>query len=209
VNSFGSTPTSVAATVTADACLSANGWLTAELSLAGVGSVSLQGTLTEVIGVPGSLGYVFRGVVLAPSDGPGSPLVAATQFVAQIVLAEPTNTAQLTVVFLSDGAAPATSATSAPSAAAAVSDTGSSQPQSSAGAVSSESVSGLDGSVSGLANLGSEVLIGALPSVTTTGMPTIPAIAVGAMGLAGAGSPALGLTGASLPGLVGAFAAAH
>jgi len=72
----------------------------------GSGAVDLQGTLEELTGSPGDAGYVFRGLVSAPPGSqPDDSLLNGTQFVAQLVLVEPQNTVQLTVVILGAGAA--------------------------------------------------------------------------------------------------------
>jgi RNA polymerase sigma-70 factor, ECF subfamily len=93
--------TSTIFSLSASACFSSSGWLTALVTSTDPSadvSVELVGVLEEVIGSPGDLGYVFRGVVV--SQGEQSSLLAGSQFVAQLALAEPANTAQLTVVFL-------------------------------------------------------------------------------------------------------------
>ncbi len=99
--------------VTASACLSSEGWFTAAISdpAGNPMGIELTGTLQEVIGSPGELGYVFRGTVV--DEGQGDPLLEAQQFVAQVVVAEPANTAELTIVFLS-GSGPAAAASTTP-----------------------------------------------------------------------------------------------
>jgi hypothetical protein len=93
-------------TLTTNACASSgDSWFSAQVT--GIGTATpllLQGTLVEIIGTPGDLGYIFRGGVSPAADA--SPAAAAlldgaTQFVAQLAVTEPANTAQLTVVFLS------------------------------------------------------------------------------------------------------------
>ena len=118
LSSFGSAaPGSVDVTLTTNACASSQGaWFSAQVS--GVGTavpLQLNGTLVEVIGTAGDLGYIFRGDV-SPVSGlsnSADPLLdGATQFVAQLEVTEPANLAQLTVVFLNPtvGTADATSA---------------------------------------------------------------------------------------------------
>jgi hypothetical protein len=93
-------------TLTTNACASSgDSWFSAQVT--GIGTATpllLQGTLVEIIGTPGDLGYIFRGGVSPAADA--SPAAAAlldgaTEFVAQLAVTEPANTAQLTVVFLS------------------------------------------------------------------------------------------------------------
>ncbi len=108
----GTTSTSFA--VSASACLSSSGWLTAMITgteTSAEVSVELVGVVEEVIGSSGDLGYIFRGTVV--SQGEQVSLLSGTQFVAQLAVAEPANTAQLTVVFL--GGSATTSATSSES----------------------------------------------------------------------------------------------
>ncbi|MGH9006095.1 MAG: hypothetical protein ACRDV6_00005, partial [Acidimicrobiales bacterium] len=123
----------------ASACLSSSGWLTA--SLTGTGSASavqvqLTGVLQSALGSTGDLGYVFRGTV--SSEGEANVLLAGDQFVAQLVVSEPANTAQLTIVFLQPGADTAatiasqeTSSTDSSSAAPDSTSSGTSAPESS------------------------------------------------------------------------------
>lgn len=107
MSSFASPSTSAEATLSIDACLSSpTPWITATMSGIGSGAVDLQGTLEELTGSPGDAGYVFRGLVSAPPGSqPDDSLLNGTQFVAQLVLVEPQNTVQLTVVILGAGAA--------------------------------------------------------------------------------------------------------
>ncbi|MGH9044663.1 MAG: sigma-70 family RNA polymerase sigma factor [Acidimicrobiales bacterium] len=87
---------------TVSTCLSPQGWLTAQITNPSVPDEvmgELTGTVVNVLGSPGDLGYVFRGTLQYPGTS-GSSLVG-TQFVAQLMVAEPDNTAAMTVVFLS------------------------------------------------------------------------------------------------------------
>lgn len=107
VSSFASPSTSAGATLSVDACLSSpTPWITATVSGIGSAAVDLEGTLEGLTGSPGDAGYVFRGLVSAPPGSqPDGSLLDGTQFVAQLVLVEPENTVQLTVVVLGAGAA--------------------------------------------------------------------------------------------------------
>lgn len=88
-------------TLESDVCLSSTGaWFTADLS--GLGStVELQGTLQAVDDAGGEVGYVFRGL-LGPAASLTGPLSGAVQFVVDLTVSEPNNTAQLTLVFLGE-----------------------------------------------------------------------------------------------------------
>ena len=107
LSSFGSAAASpIDVTITTNACASsADPWFSAQVT--GLGTATpllLTGTLVEIIGTPGDLGYIFRGDV-SPVSGASSAASAlldgATQFVGQLAVSEPANTAQLTIVFLS------------------------------------------------------------------------------------------------------------
>jgi hypothetical protein len=88
-------------------CLSSTGaWFTATISGIGSSPVELVGTLQETIGSGNELGYVFRGT-LSPSDSVTGPLAGAVQFVVEVAVTEPDNTAQLTIVFLGSTPNPA------------------------------------------------------------------------------------------------------
>lgn len=102
LTNFEGSVAAVPITIDFDACLANGGWFTAAIGVPGstASSAVLQGTLTDVIGSAGDLGYIFRGTV-TPSDGVSIGSLDATQFVAQLIVAEPANTAQLTIVFLS------------------------------------------------------------------------------------------------------------
>jgi hypothetical protein len=100
ITPYGSATPTGTATLSSNACLSSNGsWFTASMTGLPGPPVELQGTLQEVVGSPGDLGYVFRGT-LNPSGALIGPLAGAVQFVANVTVLEPDNTAQLTVVFL-------------------------------------------------------------------------------------------------------------
>ncbi|GEM_PF-1713986 len=105
VSSFSGDSTGNSYPLNASACVSSSGWLTAAIGGAGNLAIDLSGTLEAVIGHPGDLGYVFRGAV-TDAAGQAPSLLDGTQFVAQVVVTEPANTAQLTVVFLSPDAQP-------------------------------------------------------------------------------------------------------
>jgi RNA polymerase sigma-70 factor (ECF subfamily) len=120
-SSAGVTPaestTASSATVLSNVCLSSSGaWFTATVSGLGGTPVELAGTLQMVMGSAGDLGYVFRGTV-TPSPASG-PLAGAVQFVVDVTVLEPDNTAQLTIVFLSPTAGAVTSGNSAATQAA-------------------------------------------------------------------------------------------
>ncbi len=97
----GDSTTSTTFTISATACLSSSGWLTAMITGTQTSadiSVELVGVVEEVIGSPGDLGYIFRGTVV--SQGQQVSLLSGAQFAAQLAVAEPANTAQLTIVLL-------------------------------------------------------------------------------------------------------------
>jgi RNA polymerase sigma-70 factor (ECF subfamily) len=100
ISAYGSPIAATGATVASDVCLSSAGaWFTATVSGLGGDPVQLVGALQSVIGSGDDVGYVFRGT-LAPSTSVSGPLAGAAQFVAEVTVIEPDNTAQLTVVFL-------------------------------------------------------------------------------------------------------------
>ena len=113
----GGTPTGVS--LVSNVCLSSDGpWLTATVAGLGGAPVQLQGTLVDVLGSGGDVSYIFRGT-LSPTGSLTGPLAGALQFVADVTVVEPDNTAQLTVVFLSPSAA---DQASSPAAADPVAD---------------------------------------------------------------------------------------
>jgi RNA polymerase sigma-70 factor, ECF subfamily len=186
LSSFGSAaPGSVNVTLTTNACASSQGaWFSAQVS--GVGTavpLQLNGTLVEVIGTTGDLGYIFRGDV-APVSGlsnSADPLLdGATQFVAQLEVTEPANLAQLTVVFLNptvgttDGTAtaPSTTTESATTAATATAPaTGATGTGVSTGSAESSPVS-LAAAGAGFGQIGSGVPM-ALPAFSAASGPSI------------------------------------
>ena len=100
ITPYGSTSATASATVVSDVCLSSTGaWFTANVSGLGGQPVQLVGSLETVIGSGDDVGYVFRGT-LAPSGSVTGPLAGAVQFVGDVAVVEPDNTAQLTLVFL-------------------------------------------------------------------------------------------------------------
>jgi len=100
ITPYGSAIATASATVASDVCLSSTGaWFTATVSAPGADPVQLVGSLQTVIGSGDDVGYVFRGT-LTPSSSVTGPLAGAVQFVAEVGVVEPDNTAQLTVVFL-------------------------------------------------------------------------------------------------------------
>jgi hypothetical protein len=104
ITPYGSSIPTGSATLVSNVCLSSSGsWFTATMSGLPGPQVELQGTLQEVIGSGNDLGYVFRGT-LNPSAASSGPLAGAVQFVVQVAVLEPANTAQLTVVFLGTSA---------------------------------------------------------------------------------------------------------
>ena len=120
LGSFGSAAaSSIDVTITTNACTSSGDpWFSAQVT--GLGTTTpllLTGTLVEVVGSAGDLGYIFRGDVSTPagaSSAAAALLDGATQFVAQLAVSEPANTAQLTVVFLSPTASSSSSSSSSP-----------------------------------------------------------------------------------------------
>jgi hypothetical protein len=129
LNSFSSaTPGAIGVSFTTNACAASQGaWFNAQVTGVGSAPVQLSGSLVEVIGSPGDLGYIFRGQVASSGLSPAAaPLLGgATEFVAQLEVSEPANMAQLTVVFLDPTISTSSPAATATSTAAA---TGSSQP---------------------------------------------------------------------------------
>jgi len=114
MQTFGEGAPSSSAVVVTDACVSSSAqWFSATVSGAG-GSVTLHGMLVQVLGSGGDVSYIFRGTIAA-DGGLSGPLAGAVQFVADLTVLEPANTAQLTIVFLS--ADPVPSAPSPGSAA--------------------------------------------------------------------------------------------
>lgn len=106
--SFGAANAPATIGIESNVCLSSTGsWLTASVSGLSETPIELQGTLQMVVGTTGDEGYVFRGTI-APAQTSG-PLAGVVQFVADVSVLEPDNTAQITVVFLSADAATATS----------------------------------------------------------------------------------------------------
>lgn len=100
ITEYGSIGAPSVATVVSNVCLSSSGaWYTASISGIGSSPVELVGALQETIGSGNDPGYVFRGT-LSPSDSVTGPLAGAVQFVVEVALTEPDNTAQLTIVFL-------------------------------------------------------------------------------------------------------------
>ncbi len=191
VTGFGATSEQTSASLDVNACLAQGGWMTAVLTTAG-GSAVLQGVLSEVIGTSGDLSYIFRGTVTPGAAGAGSDLLAATQFVAQLEVIEPANTASLTVVFLSPQVAPG-SVPSEPTgpASAAAGSTASSSATPLADPVTTSGAGDVSaGSLSSLASLGSTFQAGifagagSLSGATFSGLP-----APSTLGLLGLGSP--------------------
>jgi RNA polymerase sigma-70 factor (ECF subfamily) len=100
ITPYGSSVPTGTAEFSSNVCLSSNGsWLTASITGLPGPQVELQGTLQEVVGSGGDMGYIFRGT-LNPSGVITGPLAGAVQFVANVRVLEPDNTAELTVVFL-------------------------------------------------------------------------------------------------------------
>ena len=113
VSSSSSIPVSLDTVV----CLSAaNPWLTAQMTGVGL-TADLEGTLVQEIGSSDASAYIFRGVVSGQSGAPGSGPPTGTQFVAQVTVLTPQNTAQpepivqLTIVFLAATSDSATTST--------------------------------------------------------------------------------------------------
>jgi RNA polymerase sigma-70 factor (ECF subfamily) len=106
VHPFGQQGPGASAIVVTDACVSSSGqWFSATISGVG-GPLALQGTLVQVLGAANETSYIFRGSVPA-SAVPGDPLAGSVQFVADLTVLEPDNTAQLTIVFLGASVSPA------------------------------------------------------------------------------------------------------
>jgi RNA polymerase sigma-70 factor (ECF subfamily) len=170
LGSFGSaTASSIDVTITTNACTSSGDpWFSAQVT--GLGTTTpllLTGTLVEIVGSAGDLGYIFRGDVSTPagaSSAAAALLDGATQFVAQLAVSEPANTAQLTVVFLSP------TASSSSASGSSVDTTQPAQPGATAGAVQqSASVAAGDlsagGEAAGLGQLSPSL------AVTTASVP--------------------------------------
>jgi len=100
ITQYGGFGSAYSADLATNVCLSSSGaWFTG--SLTGLGpQVELQGSLQQVIGTGTDVGYVFRGTV-APAASLTGPLAGVEQFVVDVTVTEPDNTAQVTVVFLS------------------------------------------------------------------------------------------------------------
>jgi hypothetical protein len=143
--------------------------------------LQLNGTLVEVIGTSGDLGYIFRGDV-APVSGlsnSADPLLdGATQFVAQLEVTEPANLAQLTVVFLNP-----TVGTTAPEASAAPATTGSGTTAPAAGSTApagattgtpaTATAAPVPDADAGFSQIASSVPMPALPAFSTATAPSI------------------------------------
>jgi hypothetical protein len=162
----------------------------------------LEGSLVEIIGTPGDLGYIFRGSVAPASDA--SPAAAAlldgaTQFVAQLAVTEPANTAQLTVVFLSPTAA---AVAADPTATEAAAGTGSDveQPTVAAGTGSDAQQAAAAGTV-GAPTAATESAIAQVAAPwTATAQSVALSAALGATGILTIGIASEGLSVPSLAG---------
>lgn len=190
LSSFGSPQSAVSATLDVDACLSSNGWLTATVTVPGGSEVALQGVLTTVLGTSGDLGYIFRGTVTPTGGGSEGALLSATQFVAQLQVVEPDNTAQLTVVLLSDQAA----SSGAPAGETTPNGTTTPAADATTAPVTEASFSGGASAIEDVAAMTSAIAVGVdLPAIPA--MPALPAssisssLAAGLGGLAPSGVP--------------------
>ena len=201
ISAFGGSSVSLAADLDVNACLGASGWLTAAVTVPGSpGTATLQGTLSDVIGTTGDLSYIFRGSVTPAVGGAAdTPLLAATQFVAQLIVVEPDNTAQLTVVFLSGQPNPVTSPAATTQSASASPSAASGTPEVATGSNDSQTLDPADGqAIAGLADVGDTLGNAASAgdfalTAAGLGVPTVPS---------GVSPPNLqmqGLSGLSLP----------
>ncbi|HEX3794269.1 MAG TPA: sigma-70 family RNA polymerase sigma factor [Acidimicrobiales bacterium] len=85
-------------------CLtSTNGALLVDLTDGAGDQVQLTGGYVETIGDTTDQGYLFRGTATITKNvgGTDAPFGATTQFVAQVAVAQPDNTATLTIAFIS------------------------------------------------------------------------------------------------------------
>jgi hypothetical protein len=179
----------------------------------GIGTATpllLQGTLVEIIGTPGDLGYIFRGGVSPAADA--SPAAAAlldgaTEFVAQLAVTEPANTAQLTVVFLSPTAT-ASASGAADQPASAGGNASAAQPSTAGGTASAAQPSAASPTV-GAPN---EAAAGDISQVAAPWTATAQSLAVsrmlgGSLGATGSSTivtvPSGLLGGGSVPSLAG------
>jgi RNA polymerase sigma-70 factor, ECF subfamily len=102
---------SLSGSASSDVCLSSTGsWFTASVTLADGSVADLQGTLQMVIGSGSTSGYIFRGIVESSATSPSS-FSGVVQFVADVSVVEPDNTAQLTVVLMGETATVAPTST--------------------------------------------------------------------------------------------------
>jgi hypothetical protein len=88
--------------------------------------VTGSGSLVNTLGAPGDLGYLYRGSVQLPAVGTDSPAGLTADFVAQIEVREPANTAVFSVDFVQSG--PSNPPPSAPAAASTVPEPAAAEP---------------------------------------------------------------------------------
>jgi RNA polymerase sigma-70 factor, ECF subfamily len=101
---YSATDSGTPVTMTSNLCLAgSSSWFTAVLGGSAGQPVVLRGTLQSVIGSGDPLAYIFRGTVSGADWGAVS---GAVQFVAQVVVSEPANTVQVTVILLSSSSVP-------------------------------------------------------------------------------------------------------
>jgi hypothetical protein len=171
----------------------------------GIGTATpllLQGTLVEIIGTPGDLGYIFRGAVSPASDA--SPAAAAlldgaTQFVAQLAVTSPANTAQLTVVFLSPTAS-AVAAGPTDTAVAAGSGSGAEHPAVAAGSGSGAPLAAASATVDAPTEATDSAIAQVAAPWTPTAQSSVLSTVLGATGTLTIGIVSEGLSVPSLAG---------
>ncbi|MDA8392643.1 MAG: sigma-70 family RNA polymerase sigma factor [Actinomycetota bacterium] len=88
--------------------------------------VQLRGAFVQQLGSAANAAYLFRGVVvsLSGSSGLPQPLASATKFVADLRIAQPYNTAKLSLVFLSSSGTAGSGSATSPSGSSGSTGTG-------------------------------------------------------------------------------------